>query len=151
MNEDERKYYREYMKEYWKKNPKKYEQMKKKAIRNTPIWRKAHPEEYRRIQRRNAHKTVTKRKAEIFLLLGNQCSNPYNLNHGDFLNLQECLQIDHINGKGVAERKLYKSYPKYLKIVLESIKSGSKKYQLLCANCNWLKRAKNKEVKTSLP
>jgi hypothetical protein len=55
------------------------------------------------------------------------------------------LQIDHVNGGGCKEiRNMTKSY---YKSVLEKLLSGSKDYQLLCANCNWIKRFENKEVR----
>ena len=46
------------------------------------------------------------------------------------------LQIDHINGGGVKE----------LKKVIRSVLNKENKYQLLCANCNWIKRVLNKEA-----
>jgi Zn ribbon nucleic-acid-binding protein len=47
------------------------------------------------------------------------------------------LQIDHVNGKGREERQAIKSQVKFLKKVL-SDETGL--YQILCANCNWIKR-----------
>lgn len=34
----------------------------------------------------------------------------------------------------------------YFKQVLKDIQNGSENYQLLCANCNWLKRKMNHEI-----
>lgn len=48
------------------------------------------------------------------------------------------LQIDHINGDGVR----YKDGGFYIFRILQEIKKGSREYQLLCANCNWIKRFK---------
>lgn len=55
------------------------------------------------------------------------------------------LQLDHINGGGLREVKIkgnnivmYLSYSKNH----DELKS---KLQVLCANCNWIKRAENKE------
>jgi 5-methylcytosine-specific restriction endonuclease McrA len=48
------------------------------------------------------------------------------------------LQIDHINGGGHAERKNSGGSESYYRRILKGEKSG--KYQLLCANCNWIKR-----------
>lgn len=50
------------------------------------------------------------------------------------------LQIDHKNGGGRHDR-----VPTYL--ILKRVKADPKKYQVLCANCNWIKRYKNKEIK----
>ena len=48
------------------------------------------------------------------------------------------LQIDHVNGGGHKEGKWG---PTLYKLVY----ANPQKYQLLCANCNWIKRAENKE------
>lgn len=56
------------------------------------------------------------------------------------------LAIDHVNGGGRKERKRFKSYYSYLKHVLDELSVGSKNYQLLCANCNQIKKHENYEV-----
>ncbi|MCK9370314.1 helix-turn-helix domain-containing protein [Candidatus Dojkabacteria bacterium] len=48
------------------------------------------------------------------------------------------LQIDHINGGG--SKEITKYYKKM-------IKEAPGKYQILCANCNWIKRVENNEVR----
>lgn len=54
------------------------------------------------------------------------------------------LQIDHINGGGIKDvRNNIISH--YLRVV-KSITANEKKYQLLCANCNWIKRVENNEI-----
>lgn len=55
------------------------------------------------------------------------------------------LQIDHINGGGSQERKERDFKMNFHKHVLESFIRKENKYQLLCANCNWIKRFENKE------
>lgn len=52
------------------------------------------------------------------------------------------LQVDHINGGGHAERKL-QGYD--VNIVFRNVRDNRDKYQLLCANCNVIKRIINKE------
>lgn len=61
-------------------------------------------------------------------------------------NDKRALQVDHINGGGTRETKgMTRSY--YL-FVLRELKNGDQnKYQLLCANCNWIKRYEKKEVR----
>ncbi len=54
------------------------------------------------------------------------------------------LQIDHVNGGGVRELRQLKSLKAPLKY-LERIKLNRNEYQLLCANCNWIKRYENQE------
>ena len=50
------------------------------------------------------------------------------------------LQIDHINGGGLKHFKSHTSVGYY-----KSMLDEPEKYQLLCANCNWIKRYENKE------
>jgi|SRR6267142_272142 len=50
---------------------------------------------------------------------------------------EKCLQIDHVNNDGHIEKKERKSLFSFMKKVLEDNEGN---YQLLCANCNWLKR-----------
>lgn len=87
-------------------------------------------------------------KIELFTLLGNKCSNPFNIDHSAFeqnLNYFKVLQIDHINGGGKKEI-LITCRVTYYKRVLERVKAGSKDYQILCPTCNWIKRITNKEI-----
>jgi hypothetical protein len=106
--------------------------------------RKHYKERYNEDNRRRTEYTQKIRR-EIIILLGNKCANPYNLNHGDFINYYMSLCIDHVNGGGTKERRNAKSYDQYLNSILNKIKAGSKDYQLLCANCNQIKKYKNKE------
>ncbi len=53
--------------------------------------------------------------------------------------------IDHINGNGHQDMLSYGSYSSltyYRRVLLDT----TGKYQLLCANCNWIKRHSNKEI-----
>lgn len=56
---------------------------------------------------------------------------------------KRALQIDHINGGGVKERTGFKNGYQYEKYVLEHL--DREKYQILCANCNWIKRDEEQE------
>lgn len=56
------------------------------------------------------------------------------------------LQIDHIHGDGAQERKvLGGSTTLYRKILKMSKPQVRKQYQVLCANCNWIKRVERRE------
>lgn len=58
------------------------------------------------------------------------------------------LQIDHVNGGGNRERIELGSNPAlYSKI----LKQGTSGYQLLCANCNWIKRSEKQEYRAFTP
>lgn len=83
---------------------------------------------------------------KIFNLLGNQCSDPYSQHKEPFID-GRCLFIDHVNGNGCKDRR-EGSMDKRLRRILKEIKAGSKDYQLLCANCNWIKRIENCEGET---
>jgi len=75
------------------------------------------------------------RRAKVLEFLGGQCVV---CGFSD----TRALQIDHINGGGNKERRESPSCFSYWKKIM-STPSG--KYQLLCANCNWIKRASNEE------
>jgi len=81
-----------------------------------------------------------KLKSKVFVLLGGKCSNP-NCLVPNGCSDPRCLQIDHVHGGGNKERKGRGNEVLYLKILL-----NPEGYQLLCANCNWIKRYENKEV-----
>jgi hypothetical protein len=55
------------------------------------------------------------------------------------------LQIDHINGGGQRELKKISTQGIYRRILLMPIDECKKHYQILCANCNWIKRYENHE------
>lgn len=78
----------------------------------------------------------------LIALLGGKCI------HCGFLDIR-ALQIDHINGGGSKERKQkgFSNSATFYKKAIGSIEQNENKYQLLCANCNWIKRSINKENK----
>jgi hypothetical protein len=86
-------------------------------------------------------------KIELFNLLGNKCSNKECLVPGGCTD-QRCLQIDHVNSGGTKHIKNVKEKGyHYFSVVLEEVKKGSKEYQLMCANCNWIKRCETDKEK----
>ena len=58
-----------------------------------------------------------------------------------------CLTIDHVEGNGAAERSKLPKYQRSGVAFYRWLKKNSfpKGYQTLCMNCQWIKRAKNKE------
>ena len=150
-----KKQIKKYQREWHANNPKYMKEWRINHPDYMKKWRTNHPE-YRQseryIKQLTYKRTTYKRtREEIFSLLGGKCVNPYNLNHGDFINDIRCLQIDHIFGNGYQHRKKYEKIYRYYKTILEEIKAGSKDYQLLCANCNWIKCRKNNEVSYKHP
>ena len=51
------------------------------------------------------------------------------------------LQMDHVNGGGEAQRRELRNGVLYLRYILTHLDE----FQLLCANCNWIKRIENNE------
>jgi len=131
----------EYIKQYRKIHKKEFAEKKKIRYHNDEEYRKKVIDVARKIKKN----LLEKRKAEIFELLGNKCANPYNLEHGNFLSDPRCLQIDHKNGHGKKDIGL-RCRTTYYRDVLQQLKAGSKNYQLLCANCNWIKKRENGEL-----
>lgn len=103
-------------------------------------YRKEHPEKSKEYRTRCRRKL----KEEIFRLLGGKCSNP-NCAVPNGMKDIRALQIDHVHGKGRDERKVFKATYTYYLHVRNEILKGSIEYQLLCANCNWIKRFERKE------
>src|SRR5580692_501468 len=85
-------------------------------------------------------------KAKIYEILGGVCVR---CGFSD----ARALQLDHIHGGGWRGTKVSsngvvvnKGYSHtYLKAILDDPEI-KQKYQILCANCNWIKRCENKEV-----
>ena len=72
-------------------------------------------------------------RVKILTLLGGHC-----IRCG--VDDSRCLQIDHVQGDGNKERKATGSNP-----TLKQVKATPDRYQLLCANCNWIKRHTDNE------
>lgn len=78
-------------------------------------------------------KMNSKLKVQAYHILGDKCIRC------GFSDIR-ALQIDHINGGGCKELKKLTSPGVYRKVIKYA--TG---YQLLCANCNWIKRFENHE------
>lgn len=79
------------------------------------------------------------------LLGGVVCSNVKCLVDGGCRD-SRCLQIDHKDGDGYNERKKFKGVNSMIQYYLKHPEEAREKLQVLCANCNWIKRHENKEV-----
>lgn len=101
--------------------------------KNQANYRNRHRKEIYRKQK--AH--YLQKRAEMLMLMGGECIR---CGFSD----ERALQIDHINGGGIKDRVNLNTKDFHRK-VLKSIKNKENKYQLLCANCNWIKRSENKE------
>ena len=135
------KYNKEWAREYYKRNKERiklYAKQHKEQIKeNHRRWINKHKEKHNRENREYMRKCRTELRQEIIKLLGNKCIR---CGESDW----RCLQIDHVRGGGTKERKSMSRMEYYIHIK-NLILSGSKKYQLLCANCNWRKKYEEKE------
>lgn len=119
-----------------------------KAREVARVWYYAHREAVL-AKRKAAPKTVQNAKvaarqrfwkAQLFELLGDKCKRC------GFTDVR-ALQIDHIDGKGTQQRKAFptRSTTSYYRLFVLSEELRST-VQLLCANCNWIKRHENDEL-----
>ena len=127
--------FREYSKLLLKANP----IYKERQLASSRNWHKKHCREttYKANRNERVKKSIKKKRDLVLWLLGNKCVIC------DFEDAR-ALQIDHIAGGGNSDphrrdRRIFLGH------VLESIERGENKYQLLCANCNWIKRVEQKE------
>lgn len=96
------------------------------AIENSAKKKEMTKEWYRRVRR------------SCLEILGGKCVSCGFLDY-------RALQVDHINGGGFRDKKSMTKV--YFKAVIESFLKNENKYQLLCANCNWIKRFTKNEVR----
>lgn len=92
--------------------------------------------EYRRAYMPRIREIATayrrRKRAEAMALLGGKCTR---CGFAD----PRALQFDHINGGGVADIRKFSTNG------ARKVLKDSSRFQLLCANCNWIKRAENNE------
>lgn len=83
--------------------------------------------------RRRAREFVQRERQKVIDFLGGRCIRC------GFIDIR-ALQADHVNGGGSKDRRGKRT--SYKEVV-----DNPGKYQLLCANCNWIKRVENGEVR----
>jgi hypothetical protein len=123
------------------------EEKRRRGLLNKFINRKAqyHKNYYRQhkaVMDQRAHAAVLSYRKKLIELLGGKCIRC------GFSDIR-ALQIDHISGHG--SKELHKkgnitTYRQYL----ASPGLAKSQLQVLCANCNWIKRAENKEVRRKI-
>lgn len=93
---------------------------------------------YQRIYQRNKARDE---RVAVLMLLGGQCERCG-------FNDSRALQIDHVHGGGNRERDKGKRSRNTLKVLREKwVRAMYGELQVLCANCNWIKRAERGEVR----
>ena len=129
--------------EYRERNREKIREWQRQYRRDNPEERR---ESAARSRANNAERISTygrgyaaRKRAEmrgaIFALLGSECVR---CGFSD----KRALCVDHINGGGHKERQASTSTTAYYRRVLEV---GAADYQILCANCNQIKRIEERE------
>lgn len=127
VKEWDAQYYQKHKQE-WQKGGKYY--------KGNQEWRKQHMDKVRANGRKQSATYRQKIRQEIFSMFGNKCAKcGYDTDDRAF-------QIDHINGGGSVDRRIYRNSNAYYKHILDCKGEG---YQLLCANCNQIKCYENRE------
>ena len=86
--------------------------------------------QHKALQGRGSKQRYKERKLEIYNLLGGRCVECHETD-------ERVLQIDHRYSDGNKERGLSRSK------LYKKVEKNTRRYQLLCANCNWRKRSKD--------
>ena len=129
---------REYLKQYRERNKeaiKKYRETnaERERKRAQKRWRDMTGDE-REDMRARGHKYRKKVKARAHEILGGKCAR---CGFAD----GRALQIDHIKPIGNKRRRGMST----VQLLRDVIKGEASNLQLLCANCNWIKRFENNE------
>jgi len=90
---------------------------------------------YKLAQNRNWHQTL---RMSVITMLGGKCAR---CGFSD----TRILQIDHIEGKGREARKKFGQGVNEWYYYLKHPEEAKKNLQVLCPNCNWLKRVERRE------
>ncbi len=142
----------EYTKEWRKNNPEKVKEQNKKKYEKDKLenperllrkkekhkeWYQNNKDKHRNYQREWSKNKLSDIKYQIFDKLGHKCTR---CGFDD----KRALCIDHINGGGYKELKSGLSVFSYYEKVLSDVDNT---YQILCHNCNWIKKHENNEVR----
>lgn len=132
--------FRKSRREYYRTHKEYFREYRKKRAAKIRKWRKKYSQrkEVKFANRMRAKVRRLESRLEIIKLLGGKCKK---CSVSDF----RILQIDHVKGGGNKDSKGFGLA--YYRHVLKKIRNGSKDYQLLCSNCNWIKRWERNEVR----
>lgn len=112
------------------KNPEKVKQYKRESGKR---YREKHAEKISKWH----SKQWQRLKGEAFAAVGSEVC--VNCGFSD----PRALQIDHVNGGGRQHMASFSSNKTYLRYVIDN----PQEFQILCANCNWIKRHENGEFR----
>jgi|SRR5690242_19257469 len=152
--ESNRRYYLAHREEHIAKSRAYYEKhrdhLSKLASERQKRFRKLFPEKARRQQSKSYYKNRDKKAAyakeynqrnrRILLQeLGNgKCAW---CGYSDF----RALEIDHVNGDGAEDRKKHNFHAPFTVKQMKRVLENKERFQILCCNCNRIKRYENKE------
>jgi hypothetical protein len=100
----------------------------------TREWKQAHPERVSELNKQSKERI----RAEVFAMLGDKCAKCGFNDH-------RALQIDHIHGAEAHERFTSQRAGSGLRSAILRGDRDIREFQLLCANCNWIKRFEDDE------
>lgn len=121
----------------------KFSKCKKCVNERNTKWRKSHQKEWNIITG-NANKKlrIIKREEALIKISG----NPPKCNRCGFSDIR-ILQIDHVDGGGQREADKFVTTYDFHKYILKApLNEILEKYQVLCPNCNWIKRIEKGEL-----
>lgn len=135
---------REYWNRYWRERYKTDQIYKSKINAKTKKWYQVNREyalqvateyakEYAPTRRDNERRQYRRTRTDLLQLLGNSC-----VVCG--CNDRRALQFDHINGGGKKEFKRFGCSGNAHEYYSKHPEQAKMKLQVLCANCNWIKR-----------
>ncbi len=133
--EHDRQYSVAYRKKHAEQQRKYYQEHRQEQRDYHKIHYVTHRDQHRATMRCYHEKAQRAWKEKVFDLLGEVCAR---CGYAD----RRALQIDHIHGGGNNERKNISGFALFRQI----IETGGAGYQVLCANCNWLKRSEEGET-----
>ncbi len=93
---------------------------------------------YKKYRRTYSKKYRRLKRVQILTELGGRCKGCGNSD-------TRVLQLDKIKGGHLKLMKEIKSTHQLYVKLLKNIEETKKEWQILCANCNWIKRYKNNE------
>lgn len=133
MTSNKKKRSKEYYQAHKEERRAYYLAHREKAIAFQREWRKTHPPSTK--QRMIWKERYPVLRQRLLQLLGGKCV------HCGFSD-PRALQVDHLNGGGTKEIRTIGAWGVYRRAL-----KHPKEYQLLCANCNWIKRSEKKEFR----
>src|SRR5271157_5457557 len=112
--------------------------MPQKTIEERRAYHRAWSAKHREQKRHETNSSREADKAFVWTYYGNKC------NHCGLRDIR-VLQLDHIN-RDLRKTSRWKRGGKGLYAALRRGEFSMEDFQLLCANCNWIKRYENKEI-----